>query len=363
MEDWNNTPSIEKVKSYVKNFHVPKTNIMTGVPPCAGLSSMSCKKAADMDATPINNYIYFVVKMYLASDSDVLVFENAPTFCTGKGDPVIKNILNIINANGYERQMHMVAVSTMYHGIPQNRKRTFVYLYKGDSQVLEDIRRETPSLEEYVKSYKKGPALKDDILNVRPYPKLRYPDVEAKGLLAGHYVMDGTQGKTFNTISLRQGVTPEIFNSWGDYQSNEPELFKRRYDLWTTDRENFNCYDASPVVVHDYLGAICRHNAFEYFDTKTNKFLTIRDLANLMGYPRDFQIESVDKINMMAQNIPVPTAADSILWAIQLLEGKYKNPTMNGKVAFQTQHGDFKKVENVSSRLYAKGITTSFMKK
>ena len=115
---------IKKIKQY-KN----RISIVTGIPPCSGLSMCSNLKAGVRSSSPVNNWMYLSSEFILENISPtVFVLENAPGLFTGSGDEVRKKLISIGECFGYAITFK---TNTLRHGLPQFRPRTFGIFVKG----------------------------------------------------------------------------------------------------------------------------------------------------------------------------------------------------------------------------------------
>lgn len=338
MEDFTLDSKMDRVKEFVKKAGLNPVNIMLSVPPCAGLSTMGAHNEL------LNRFMLFMVKMYLATDTDVLCFENAPALSTEGGAKVISQIQDIIKSNGYDRQVTLTQVSTAYHGIPQNRKRTFAYVYKGNSKVLNDVRRTTLPIYEFIPEIaKKNPRVENDPMNCIPCGGEDIEKfIELTRQKAGGFEKYEKNTTVYRVLACDNKVTDDEVKGWNLSEKCYPWKYYCQH-IWQQYIIGKGWWDDSPLIVKDALGALTSKNTYKYYITKLGRCLTLREIIDLMGYPADFMLpDTVKSLNVICQNIPVTTAADSVSWAIQLFNGTAKdNPEMNGKVTVQSQHGNF----------------------
>ena len=52
-----------------------------------------------------------------------------------------------------------------------------------------------------------------------------------------------------------------------------------------------------------------------------DRFLNVRELLHLMGFPHDFKLKSIKDLNHICQNVPVPTAKDICDEILKYLNG------------------------------------------
>lgn len=331
-DEINPEHDMEKFKKYVEENNVKPTNILTSVPPCAGLSRLnSCSeskngKARGADAAQ-NNWIYSAVKFYLATNTDVLVFENAPALATEKGLRVVENIMNIIEKNGYKRKVQLVKTTTINHGLPQNRGRSFMLIHKNENFVLlKNKKHNYISIEDFLSNIVID---EKDPVNIVASQRNKYVDEwnlfyeknpEIKRLFEETY-------KDKKEIYLTSWVFLFDMFKENKYSLNDYPIMKKTFEhILNKKNKGKGFWDSSPVFIKGRINAITSKNGFRIFNPiNREKFLSIRELMCLMGMPTSFKLaDPLKNYNHICQNIPVNTAADSLLWAKECLENKEK---------------------------------------
>jgi site-specific DNA-cytosine methylase len=105
-------------------------DIVSAVCPCAGLSMLST--GSDEQRAGMNHWMMESAK-FVTGKLKPKVFwgENAPGLYTSMGDNVRAELRDIAKQNGYTFSVYLT--NTIYHGIPQYRRRTFYFFWKGDT--------------------------------------------------------------------------------------------------------------------------------------------------------------------------------------------------------------------------------------
>ncbi len=320
--------SLEDWVDLVKKHGVPSVNILTGLPICSGLSMLnsnnnSCSdtgKARGCDAIQ-NNWMFSVLKLYLATNSDVMVIENAPGLAT-VGLPLLNRMKTIINDNGFNRKIQLVKTSTFHHGIPQNRIRTFVIIHKNENYIrLNNKIHPYLTLEEYLSSMpykdndpcyfntKEYPELSEFMRFIKEHPEFieefkRMPSPKVKPL--------------WKLILPHVEKNPDLLNGYEELSNTFKHIMKKK----SMDK---GFWDGSPTLVKGHVNAVISKNRLAMFNPLDNyqSLFKIRHFMHLMGLPIDFDLKDPERSwKHITQNVPVNTAADSLLWAIECLNNE-----------------------------------------
>lgn len=311
-------------KSYCKKHNIKPTDIQLSVPPCAGLSLMNAgNRGSDAAA---NRWMYEVVKWFVAQDSKVLVFENAPGLIGVHGLKVMNNIYDLLKKLGVEKnyKFSVTKTNTIMHGIPQNRQRCFFYLYKSDEHcIFRNIKHVTPSLESFLKYPEKEDPTIDHITF-----KSSWNDSDLK------FINDKNEWDFFRT-ELAKGdndyKTVSCMPHWlekykqdKEYLKDYPKKAKDCERIFKKFEKGLGYWDGSPNFVRGRTNAIVAKNAYNTIHPIYNRYLTIRELMTLMGYDESFKlVDPVKNFNHMCQSLPVCTGIDHVKWAIGIVT---KNP-------------------------------------
>lgn len=319
--------NLEPWYDLIKKYNIQKSNIITGVPICSGLSMLNSNnkkgdKARGADAVQ-NNWMFSAVKFYLATDSDVLVIENAPALATSTGLPFVNRIISLIKETGFNRTVQLIKTTTCNHGIPQERKRTFLYIHKGEgfvhfkNKIHEDI-----TLEQLIEQ---NPILENDpcaIFTDESEIRNEWLDLISKNK---HFIDrfksscvdydDERSQSLWKLILDNVKSNPSILEGY-------PKLQKMFEHIKKKHAMNMGFWDGSPSIVKGKVNAVISKNRLSTLNPcdDYNSLLTVRHFMHLMGMPSDFNLVNPENTwKHICQNVPVNTAADSILWAIECL--------------------------------------------
>ena len=96
------------------------------------------------------------------------VFENAPGLYTDVGEPV-RNLLMEI-AKKYDYAITFYKTNSIYHGIPQNRPRTYTIMVPGNkAPILEYFDKPLPSILDFLSTIPTNASLQDKYAPKEPY--------------------------------------------------------------------------------------------------------------------------------------------------------------------------------------------------
>jgi len=328
----NDSYTISEYKTFIKDNNIEKTDLLLSVPPCAGLSNLSKDNNEDH-----NNWIFETIKFFIAQDSNVLCFENANELSANKGIKILNKIHEFFKENNLldTYKINIVKTNSVYHNLPQKRLRTFIYVYKSDKHyILKNKNNKIIMLTDFLKRDKEFNKEINHV-NFSCQKELEYL-------------------KLFNALNMNT----EIF----EYKPNTIKFFwklvfydkiideNKVYDLankfnFISIIEKFNhiksklkddkCFwDDSIILNNRYAPALIHRNFSKIVHPKYNdRFLTIRETLDLMGYPEDFKISekynSRQKLNILCQSVPINTAKDAIYWAVELYNKNNESKNIN----------------------------------
>lgn len=313
---------------------LPRVNFVSALCPCAGLSQLNNGKKRGADA-PQNDWMYKTAEHVLESiQPEVFWGENAPGLYGPIGAPVVEKLREIGERNGYS--MSLVKTTTMLHGIPQNRVRSFYFFWKSPTvPKLNWYNVERPSLEEYLSriDYNISPEDKlEKTLELQMDPLYIWMKREFGDW---RKFMREKKGSMMD-VMINSGK-PDEYISW--VKENHPEYAKKAEHALFKRRNGMGFWDSSPFLPTDYTGAFtgARMNAIHPTE---DRILTRRELMFFMGLPDDMIVPTEDQMGKVFQNVPSSTAAD---WTREVIK------FINRELEF-TEH-TFLKQDNISQRI------------
>lgn len=326
LPDKLNGASIDQYRKYIKENSIRKSDIVCSVPPCAGLSQLnSCtsgKRSRGGEATQ-NDWIYEAVKFYLANKSKVLLLENAPGLIGRNGLVVLNNISQILKNHGDGYKMHMTKTTTLRHGLPQDRKRTFLYIYKSENyKIFKQLNRHSPiTLEDFMREKNRPEEYSDSVTNHHTL-KNTYSDTFFKFIkkigLINQFRKDSADKEVFLKTAW-QYLMPLYIDGKLDFEGFPKLKLNADKNVYKLSIGK-GYWDGSPLFIKGKSNAVISKNAFRTLHPYYDRYLSIREYMDLMGLPDDFVLEDAARtFNHICQSVPVNTAMDHLLWAMGLV--------------------------------------------
>lgn len=328
---------------------LPKEDIdfVNAVCPCAGLSMLNVHASADAKQ---NDWLYLSTEFVLENiKPKVLWGENAPGLSTSKGRPVAEKIAAIGRKYGYSYSM--IRTNAMEHGLPQNRQRTFYFLWKSAiAPIIGYHHHKMIPFHTYLEQIPKDATQQDDFYSKwDPLNSLEVQFVlEKSGMTLNEFIKAKKRG-SFCLWTLRYAKGPEGFIKWLEKQ---PES-KQRARLIKFYKHIRNKYDMNMGFMDNALTFAWHHiNAFvgklpgALIHPTEKRFLSVREMLHIMGLPADFELIDWQRSrNVICQNVPVPTTRDFVKEVIRFCK---KDPSLVFAPAnFVVQNNCSKKVEEM----------------
>ena len=302
---------------------LPKINLISAVPPCAGLSQLNCGGSKNADkkrgACAIQNeWMYRSSNFILGTiKPDVLMGENAPALFTLTGQGVRENLMNIAIEHGYSLTFYKT--STSMHGIPQNRIRTFYFFWKGErAPIMGWYERDKKTVSEYLK----------EIPTDAPHTDVYFNTLSLKDVPEYQYIVD-RYGKDWRKTT---GPLKTIYNwldkegklddalQWAEENGKE-KMIKILNHINNKKKMGKGYWDSSPCIIGDTMNAAVGRNLANSTHPDEERYFNIREFMHIMGLPHDFKLQN-KHFNQIAQNVPVNTARDVTIEAIKFINGE-----------------------------------------
>jgi len=345
LDEWS--PSLDKMKEYISRYSIKPTNIVIAVPPCAGFSLLNTKTSADAKS---NICMLELIKFYVASESDICLFENAPGYVGQKGIDFISRYVIPLLPKGYK--MTVVKTDTDQHGIPQHRPRTFTMIYKSDKNF------KIINTEQIV--FTEVPNLFSGL--TREY------DPKTQHHIAAHKDIS-SWSSFFNNSSIGQKILHRVINERKNKRDWRHDLIVSSFDMYLageltdddvkdfdyvlrnlkslkakTDAKGAKTYrDSGPILFKDYTNAVVGRNQtnmvrtfikgteIDYLHSPDHLYgttvhdleirpVSFRERMRLMGIKDSFNMVNPEKNeNHLCQNVPIGTYKSAIKWSLQIL--------------------------------------------
>ncbi len=299
-----------------ERYKLPQVDFVSALCPCAGLSQLNNGKKRGADA-PQNDWMYKTAQ-YVLEKALPKVFwgENAPGLYGPIGVPVVDKLKSIGEKNGYS--MSLLKTTTMLHGVPQNRVRSFYFFWKSETApILNWISKERPPLEEYIALVKdfldpteviqKTEELQEDPLYI--WLKNAFGDWRS--------FMREKKGSMMD-VMINSGKADEYI-SW--VKEHHPDHAKRAEHAYFKRSNGMGFWDGSPFLPTDYTGAFtgARMNAIHPIE---DRVLTRRELMHFMGLPNEMEAPPFEHMGKVFQNVPSATSADWTGEVVKFIRGE-----------------------------------------
>jgi site-specific DNA-cytosine methylase len=284
---------------------LPKVDILTCVPPCSGLSNATTGTRGCQ--APQNQHMLNVAEFGMQQKTPAILIENAPMLYSDGGYEFFVRFVPLAEKYGYTIQL--MKTSTILHGLPQNRVRTFVMLWRGDKQpLLNWIDKPYVPLTEWpvmdgVRVFD-GKASDDEMVQ-----KVLKHYGDWKGLWK---YMEALGGGPRTSFTLLTGIHPPEFYKFKTQRYKD--LFERA--------SRKAVLDVTPTFVRTHTNALMwKVTTYMVHPTK-DRFISIRELMNMMGLPKDYPEIPKNHMNVIFQNVPVTTVETLVTEMKAALEGK-----------------------------------------
>lgn len=312
--------------SIISNYRNPE--IVTGVPPCAGLSTAGVKTCDQRCNSKVNDWMYNAAEFALEKlQPNFYVFENAPGLYSNIGQPVRTRLFEIGRDNGYSILFYRT--NSLLHGLPQRRIRTYVVYYKGEkTPKFENIRKPEISIGDYLSKLGTGYPNENDYIFEHP-DITQYPMVKFFKHLYGDNWRDILTAKRRHVSGYKYLIKENLIDDFRDYVAALPEDKHQKKILINIDHiknkisqekgyrigyMNIDINkDAINVIYSDSMGKMVHPNY--------DRLINIREFMYLMGMPNDFPIPNKGDFGKVGQNVPVNTSKDIITECIETLKG------------------------------------------
>jgi site-specific DNA-cytosine methylase len=319
---WQDIPLIQLDKE--ENRDKTKLDFINSVCPCAGLSML----ATNRDESK-NDWMLNTANLVL-SELKPRVFwgENAPGLYTGVGESVRTSLMKIAQANGYSFSLYRT--STSMHGIPQQRTRSFYFFWDSlHAPVLNYYNRPRQSFTDYIQtipseaSMQSGESIKDIFVHSPIYKYVleryqmnhqefvqRFGDGVDRSLHWHLLRADGTgwTSSQRNKTEKNFGILDDSIAWLEKYHADHKELRTLKH-IKNKVSAGLNFMSDSPVFYKDITTAMVGRLLSQAIHPIFERSLNHREIMHMMGMPSDFELTN-NKINHVAQNVPVPTARD-----------------------------------------------------
>ena len=350
----------DNITPNLREDYFEELDFVSTVCPCAGLSVLNnasgSASARGSDAAQ-NDWMYKSANFVLENlRPKVFWGENAPGLYTKVGSGVRQKLRRIAENHGYS--FSIVKTDTYLHGIPQHRRRTFYFFWKGKNAPIFDYMersKDALDLKEYLDQIPEGSTYQDQFFT-RSYPVTEwklYEYVLEKTGLSDLEFRKSYIGALYHYISAEGWIDDAI--RWMDerYPNYEGEERTKLDHIKRKLADGKGYWDSSPFFVDKYTNAIIGKNMHVLVHPREDRFLNIRECMWLMGLPHDFELtEGTGMFNHICQNVPVTTAQAYTNQVIKFLKGELRD----SGCSFLMQDNIGKKITESSKEISEKEI-------
>lgn len=321
--------NVEYVLVDKQDFDLSNIDIVSAVPICAGLSMQNSSNRGS-DAKQ-NENMYNITEISLSKiKPKVLIFENAPTLYTKLGEPVRENLYNL--AKKYNYSISFVKTSTVFHGLPQDRSRTFCFFWKSEkAPILEYYNRENKGLKNLFDSIDKNSSLQENLLE-EDFNNFYIKFLKSK--FGNDYRNVFIKNNVRTTLQLIEKLN--LYDEISVFANEKEKIFLNRCKEKIS--KGGNIWDSSPSFIgYDKINALVGKGMCTTIHPYEERFFNIREMLSLMGMPNDFELLGGKKnINHIAQNVPVNTSKDWHEQVLKFINGELK--TSNSDYIMQNNY-------------------------
>jgi site-specific DNA-cytosine methylase len=328
----------------LKAIQTSEIDFVSAVCPCAGLSMLNASnRGSDAEA---NQWMYKSARFVLENVKPKVFWgENAPGLISSVGEGVRKELFDIAKEFGYS--FSIVKTSSMEHGLPQRRVRTFYFFWKSEAApIMNYYSRDMPTLEEFIKTIPEDATYQEPQmdLNENIFFKWFKENYERKDIKYSNYtVIKLIEKDRTNLESLKEYILEN---------GNEREIKKINHIINKYSQGKGVC-DDSPHFYTDVVNAIITKNMKTAVHPTEDRYLNNRELMLLMGLPNDFQLVSKNW-SVYTQNVPTFTARDWTNEVVKFVNGELE--LSEGRYIVQDNLTQKNKIEVPAKELKTKAI-------
>lgn len=310
---------------------LPKVDLLTCTPPCSGLSNATTGTRGCQ--APQNQHMLNVAEFGMGQSIPVIIIENAPMLYSMGGYEFFERFVHLAEKHKYGIQL--IKTSTILHGLPQNRVRTFVVLWRGQQiPILNWINKPYVPLTQW----KPEPGLNQFV-----YPG-KGSDDELVSMLYKHY---GSRKNLYDSLTSPRTAFTLIDQNRMAYSEFKTPKYKKLFDRYKYKA----VLDVTPTFVKDFTNALMWKVTTFMLHPTQDRYISVRELMSMMGIPKDYEEIPLKSMNHIFQNVPVTTVKTLVEEIVQGLEGKREYR----KVPFM-------KLNNIKQTIDAIGYTYDSLK-
>ena len=310
------------------NYPAKHVDIVTCLPPCAGLSMANTTSGDKANnprgcSAPSNMHMYNGAEFAMTKiKPKAMMVENAPALYSKMGEEFAERINSLAQSHGYS--MSLIKTTSINHGVPQERTRSFFFLWQGNKvPLLAPIKRDFKPFHKFLKEGRFAPS---EPVSTKGAPSSdplwqfienKYGGCTKQDILSK--VAATRMTSTWNVIyesgwleEAARVVRDERTNRWLNYTLEKKKAGKNIMDgsmklAWF--RTQSLMWKSLPHLMHPY----------------EDRWLTVAEGLGLMGFPSDYAAKvsiPTKHSNVICQNVPAKTAGDWVKEIVSALDGE-----------------------------------------
>ena len=310
------------------NYPTKHVDIVTCLPPCAGLSMANTTSGDKANnprgcSAPSNMHMYNGAEFAMTKiKPKAMMVENAPALYSKMGEEFAERINSLAHSHGYS--MSLIKTTSINHGVPQERTRSFFFLWQGNKvPLLAPIKRDFKPFHKFLKEGRFAPS---EPVSTKGTPSSdplwqfienKYGGCTKQDILSK--VAATRMTSTWNVIyesgwleEAARVVKDERTNRWLNYTLEKKKAGKNIMDgsmklAWF--RTQSLMWKSLPHLMHPY----------------EDRWLTVAEGLGLMGFPDDYAAKvsiPTKHSNVICQNVPACTAKDWVEEIVSALNGE-----------------------------------------
>lgn len=305
-------------------------DIVVGVPICSGLSQLNVGGGSDPSkkrgSDACQNKNMYDVSMFSLNvlQPKVLVMENAPGLYTNLGKGVREKLETIAAEHG--RSITFYKTNTNLHGIPQNRPRTFFFMWKSETApVMDWFSIPVKPLAEFLEDVPK------DLKHQNYDEAVKFMEKDFSYKFIKHKLGDNYRQlmleKNQKTGMQYIAETPERLQEAIEWAREQGEANAERMLIHAQNKfaDGKGIWDWTIHIFVDQINAVIGRNMANGVHPTEDRYITIREYMALMGMPHDFNLVADKFKHHITQNVPVTTAKSMVEQCIKFIKGELKN--------------------------------------
>lgn len=281
--------------------------------PCAGLSSLSPSASSINEANDwMPRSAEFVLNIIRPQ---VFWGENAPRLASKMGEPIVKQLRKIGDANGYTFSLYKT--KSLLHGLSQVRDRSFYFFWREKNAVpfLPYFKRDFDLIEDTIRNSSNN---NDDPMSIIPnkgtpseQPFYRYVLEEMhNGITHSEFQKLITQSTGPMSYLESKGVSYLTVAKWMR-KNGFNKVADRCEKIHVKLSAGKNIMRKTVEIPKDKIGAFVGHLPMMLTHPDIDRFISIRESLDIMKMPKAFILQGgIKNLNMICQNVPVTTAKD-----------------------------------------------------